>query len=281
MLRVLGFVDAPSLARAGLVCRQWRILHEHPRLWERACQEAFLHNGTVADRAALHKLITKQFRMNWKRMYVTHPHLRFDGLYASRNTYVRTGVAEFKRSSAPVHLVTYFRYYRFFPDGTFVYRTSPNILAKVVKSLLLCSREGQGLGPGTAAARVAADKGDGGKAMAGRYIVRSGPDKTHVLCLLRYPNSSGTELRCRLVLRSTVQGANNRLDIESITTYDRELGRDLAPAQDQEEDQDLGAAPPGAKAHSRGTAPCVFVPWEQVLSHPFNLPPETMDFIIL
>ncbi len=49
-----------------------------------------------------------------------------------------------------------------------------------------------------------------------------------VYCALAYPNSSSTELRCRLALRSTHPGANNRLDIESIVTYDRELGSTAA-----------------------------------------------------
>lgn len=44
-------------------------------------------------------------------MFVHHPHLRFDGVYVGRNTYVRTGVAEFSNSKA-VHLVSYFRYFR-------------------------------------------------------------------------------------------------------------------------------------------------------------------------
>ena len=44
-------------------------------------------------------------------MYVERPHLRFDGLYCSRNTYIRTGVTEW-RVKNPVHLVCYYRYFR-------------------------------------------------------------------------------------------------------------------------------------------------------------------------
>lgn len=38
---------------------------------------------------------------------------------------------------------------------------------------------------------------------------------------MRYPNTAQTEIRSRLVLRSTTQGANNRLDVENIVSYDR------------------------------------------------------------
>ena len=34
-------------------------------------------------------------------------------------------------------------------------------------------------------------------------------------------NNAGTEIRTRLRLRSTVRGANNRLDIDAIVSYDR------------------------------------------------------------
>jgi hypothetical protein len=35
-----------------------------------------------------------------------------------------------------VHLVLYFRYLRFFPDGTFAYRTSPEPLGRMYRTLL-------------------------------------------------------------------------------------------------------------------------------------------------
>lgn len=39
-------------------------------------------------------------------------------------------------------------------------------------------------------------------------------------------NNAGTEIRTRLRLRSTVKGANNRLDVDAIVSYDR--GNDAA-----------------------------------------------------
>lgn len=45
-----------------------------------------------------------------------------------------------------------------------------------------------------------------------------------------YPNSSSTEIRSRLRLRSTVRGANNRLDLLSIVSYDHADGRAISLA---------------------------------------------------
>lgn len=39
-----------------------------------------------------------------------------------------------------------------------------------------------------------------------------------------YPNSKNTEIRAKLKLRSTTLGANNRLDVESIVSFDKADG---------------------------------------------------------
>lgn len=83
---------------------------------------------------ACQALVRASFRSSWRRLFLESPHLRYEGLYVSRNTYVRQGVAEWRRERT-VHLVTYFRYWRFFPDGTLLYRTSPLTIAKVAKSM--------------------------------------------------------------------------------------------------------------------------------------------------
>ena len=56
------------------------------------------------------------------------------GIYVSRNTYLRQGIVEWSVKNA-VHLVLYFRYLCFFPDGSFAYRTSPEPLSRVYRSL--------------------------------------------------------------------------------------------------------------------------------------------------
>ena len=82
-------------------------------------------------------------------MFLDRPHLRFDGIYVSRNTYIRTGITEW-RVKNPVHLVCYYRYLRFFPHGEFAYRTTPQTVAVVASSLEKLPRErGRGTSEGT------------------------------------------------------------------------------------------------------------------------------------
>ena len=129
-----------------------------------------------------------------------------------------------------------------------------------------------------------------------------------------YLNSKNTEIRAKLKLRSTTQGANNRLDVESIVSFDKADGistpvigmvlahfsvmltippRYLFPIgsfiaciaggqQDSEEEEDLQQflQQPGTRAHKRGTSPFVFVQWDHVAGSNLNLPVGKMDFYV-
>lgn len=68
-------------------------------------------------------------------MYLERPHLRFDGLYVSRNTYIRTGATEW-RVKNPVHLVCYYRYFRWAPELPGLCLTITHVLAFCVLTLL-------------------------------------------------------------------------------------------------------------------------------------------------
>lgn len=198
------------------------------------------------------------------QMYLDRPHLRFDGVYVSRNTYIRTGIPEWKVKN-PVHIVCYFRYIRFLQNGTILYRTSPQTLAKVAKSLQSPSRND-----------ILQGKEDS-KLFVGRYKIKD----NLVLTAVKYPNSTSTEVRSRLHLRSTVRGAFNRLDIQSIVSYDQEDGRMvpmIAPSDSLDEDpvDDTLAR----REYRRGTEPYVFVPWENCATSILNLPVSEMDVFI-
>ena len=55
------------------------------------------------------------------------------GIYVSRNTYVKPGITDWANVK-PVHLVAYYRYFRFFSNGEFITKTSPHKLAAVAKT---------------------------------------------------------------------------------------------------------------------------------------------------
>jgi len=53
---------------------------------------------------------------SWRKMYLERPRLRFDGIYISTCNYMRPGIGQSWYS--PILMVTYYRYLRFFPNGT-------------------------------------------------------------------------------------------------------------------------------------------------------------------
>jgi F-box protein 9 len=59
-------------------------------------------------------------------MYLERKRLNFDGCYISKATYARAGEPSLDHFYRPWHVVEYYRYLRFFPNGTVVMLTSPD-----------------------------------------------------------------------------------------------------------------------------------------------------------
>jgi len=57
-------------------------------------------------------------------MYIERPHLLFVGVYISKTSYIRQGEKNLDMCYRPFHVVEYYRYMRFFIDGTVVIHTS-------------------------------------------------------------------------------------------------------------------------------------------------------------
>ncbi|KAJ7539782.1 hypothetical protein O6H91_11G108600 [Diphasiastrum complanatum] len=246
-----------TLGRAACVCRKWRYAILSPSLWRSACLKAWQTTGLEENE----KIVSKIYGGSWRKMWLQRPRLCFDGLFVSRNTYIRAGVVEWKIVN-PVHLVCYFRYIRFYPNGKFLYKNSSLKLREVAK--LMDGRP----------SKIESIFG-------GRYTLAN----EQVQAAILYPGLRPTVLRFRLRLRGTIPGANNRLDLLSlITSGVNEIEADrvedvLAATEGWQEDETHNLDVP-AVTHGRGLAPFVFVPWEEVETSVLNLPVETMDYYV-
>jgi F-box protein 9 len=69
---------------------------------------------------ATFSLLHTTYASSWRFMFHTRPRIRFGGVYISTVNYVRPGASSATQVSwnTPVHIVTYYRYLRFFRDGT-------------------------------------------------------------------------------------------------------------------------------------------------------------------
>jgi len=222
-----------GLGAASCVCRQWNILAQNPVFWYKACLEAF--RNTSLDENV--QLVKEQYSCSWKKMFLQRPHLRFDGIYVARNTYLRPGVQDWNKQK-PVNLVTYFRYLRFWSDGVFRYCTTPvvpQLIAPYLDSPLHYKKKAKK--PQTM--------------MSGEYDF----DEGFITCGACFPTTPWVRFQIIVRLNSTITGANNRLDVAKITTA--EIG-------DAEEDEE--------NVHQRGLAPFVFIPWDKIDTTIFNRP---------
>ena len=88
---------------------------------------------------------------NWRRVFQNQPRIRFNGVYISTVNYTRAGGASATQAtwSNPVHVVTYYRYLRFFRDGTVISLLASNEPTEVVyhltkDNLALVKKSGKG-----------------------------------------------------------------------------------------------------------------------------------------
>lgn len=97
---------APLADVLGQTCRQMYLISRHEILWH------YLADLASARPKGSAALIKGQYE-TYRKMFLLRPRLRTDGIYISKITYFRPGLSETSMIH-PVHLVTYYRYLRFF-----------------------------------------------------------------------------------------------------------------------------------------------------------------------
>ncbi|CAF0918661.1 unnamed protein product [Adineta ricciae] len=106
-------LDIRSLEQCACVCRGFYICARDPQLWKTICFKTWgIHIANAST------------NINWRHMFINRPHVIFNGVYISRTTYVRAGEQSLDPFYSSWHLVEYYRYIRFFPDGIVLIYTS-------------------------------------------------------------------------------------------------------------------------------------------------------------
>lgn len=133
---------------------EWDALDEHAAL-----QDIQNEDGTLislrelearqqAEKLLIARSLTPSVYKTWKAMFRYRPRIRFNGVYISTVNYVRTGQASTNQATwggSPIHIVTYYRYLRFYRDGSVISLLSTSEPSEVVhhitKELLHLHRE--------------------------------------------------------------------------------------------------------------------------------------------
>ena len=226
-----------------------------------------------AAEARVERYCERYFDSDWRSMYRLRPRLRTDGIYISRNQYLRRGQVEL-RTRVAVHIVRWFRYLVFLPDGSFLYRTTPS-----PPSAQWCMARAR-----TALRTPGVLSGELSTTAAGG-----------VHTAITTASGQLSVLHTWLRLRSTCPGAHNRLDIRSMVSVDDGATEPPEPDADFDAYTDgdgaagwhAAAGVVGAweeegavRAHSRGLTPYVFVPWEDLDTTDLNLDTDQMDYYV-
>ncbi|KAF7282466.1 F-box only protein 9 [Rhynchophorus ferrugineus] len=110
-------LDLRSLEMFGLVCRGFYLCARDAEIWRSTCQRIWGLN--CGPSPGLYG--------TWRNMFIERSRLNFNGCYISKTTYIRHGENNFQdQFYRPWHVVAYYRYLRFFPEGMVLMLMSPD-----------------------------------------------------------------------------------------------------------------------------------------------------------
>lgn len=119
-------LDLRSLEMFGSVSRGFYLCARDPEIWRLTCLRIWGLNCSP----------TLGPYGSWRNMFIERPRVNFNGCYISKTTYIRHGENSFQdQFYRPWHLVAYYRFLRFFPDGIVLMLTSPDEPAQCVSQL--------------------------------------------------------------------------------------------------------------------------------------------------
>jgi F-box protein 9 len=150
----LAILDMASFVRLAQVCKKMAYLvASEEQIWKRICLGSEVGFGAMhyewqrevlggplrkhiveldegfddieaplSKEAITEALFHGGYSSSWHMMFRLRPRIRFNGCYISTVNYIRPGQASASQVtwSSPVHIVTYYRYLRFFRDGTVI-----------------------------------------------------------------------------------------------------------------------------------------------------------------
>ncbi|KAJ5723509.1 hypothetical protein N7488_001544 [Penicillium malachiteum] len=144
LLRHVSLRDPATFGRMALVCKRFAYhFSREQHIWKRICQNPEFGFAGMHYTYACDILGNPIFTLNgtrytpfpmgvsleipnplssWSQVFQSYPRIRFTGIYISTVNYTRPGAQSTQTVTwnTPIHIVTYYRYLRFYPDGTVV-----------------------------------------------------------------------------------------------------------------------------------------------------------------
>lgn len=124
--KIISYLSAEQLSVLAMTSKYWRTYVYVPAHWK-ALAKKIWRNECARE---LERRMVFNYK-TWRLLVIHRPHVRVQGYYIMRQSFTKTSTRILSdRPIAPVFLVTWHRWLRFYNDGTVVQLTTPEQLEK-------------------------------------------------------------------------------------------------------------------------------------------------------
>lgn len=188
VLKHLVLYSVSTIPYFALACKKFFLLTRDQSIWQYACIRVFREPAmTLEESKEYQSRYVEKYDGHWMRMFIDRPRIRYDGVYISTCHYIRPGTSD-TTWNQPIHFVTYYRYLRFFPDGTILKHVTTDEPLHVVKSLQVGYNKKQ--------------------CFHGRFLLEN---DDHIQIVMKDPTLPKETFHLSLFIKTTHRGRHNKL----------------------------------------------------------------------
>lgn len=122
IFEILLIIDTPSWINFSLICKKYSFYgFRDLNIWKKLNELNYSRqNYKDNDEEKFKILIKNQWGFNYYQMLNERPFIKFRGVYISKVSYMKEGARSENSNSwnLPYRIISYYRYYRFYSDGT-------------------------------------------------------------------------------------------------------------------------------------------------------------------
>lgn len=122
IIEILLINDTPSWINLSMGCKKLSYIgFRDNNIWGKLNELVYKRQNYIENEEERFKyLIKNQWGFNYYKMLNDRPFLKFRGVYISKVSYMKEGARSENSNSwnLPYRIITYYRYYRFYADGT-------------------------------------------------------------------------------------------------------------------------------------------------------------------
>lgn len=117
---IFSRLEPEHLSAAAQVCNKWLSHAYEPHHWRRIARRTWPKDSSASLERMLYEYKT------WRKLATQRPRLRTNAIYVTRHQFAKTACrGATSEPQAPVFLITYHRFLRFYTDGVVVALTTP------------------------------------------------------------------------------------------------------------------------------------------------------------